>query len=115
MAQGFTCLCGAATCRGYIAGARDMTEQQLRGVWLNKHIREMIAERDGTEGMGGEGDVGMGIGGERKEDDDVEKKWKGARREGLGSREMSGEMGGDTRRGVTSRELSGEMGGDTLV
>jgi hypothetical protein len=92
-----------------------MTEQQLRGVWLNKHIREMIAERDGTEGMGGEGDVGMGIGGERKEDDDVEKKWKGARREGLGSREMSGEMGGDTRRGVTSRELSGEMGGDTLV
>ncbi|PSS07174.1 hypothetical protein M430DRAFT_193879 [Amorphotheca resinae ATCC 22711] len=91
MAQGFTCLCGAATCRGYIAGARDMTEQQLRGVWLNKHIREMIAERDGT------------------------KKWKGARREGLGSREMSGEMGGDTRRGVTSRELSGEMGGDTLV
>jgi hypothetical protein len=35
------------------------------------------------------------------------------RHNGVGSRELSGEMGGDTRRGVTSRELSGEMGGDT--
>ena len=33
---------------------------------------------------------------------------------GAGSRELRGEMGGDTRRGVTSRELSGEMGGDTV-
>lgn len=33
----------------------------------------------------------------------------------IGSRALSGEMGGDTRRGVTSRELSGEMGGDTVV
>jgi hypothetical protein len=41
------------------------------------------------------------------------------RQNGLGSRELSGEMGGDTmgevRRGVTSREMSGEMGGDTVV
>jgi len=44
-----------------------------------------------------------------------------ARENGVGSRELSGEMGGDTkdsgaggkRRGVTSREMSGEMGGDT--
>ena len=36
------------------------------------------------------------------------------RQNGVGSRELSGEMGGDTRRGVTSRELSGEMGGDTV-
>jgi hypothetical protein len=43
------------------------------------------------------------------------KKEVGKMRSGLGSREMSGEMGGDTRRGVTSRELSGEMGGDTAV
>jgi hypothetical protein len=40
------------------------------------------------------------------------------RENGVGSRELSGEMGGDTtetkaRRGVTSREMSGEMGGDT--
>jgi len=34
---------------------------------------------------------------------------------GVGSRELSGEMGGDTRHGVTSRELSGEMGGDTVI
>jgi hypothetical protein len=37
------------------------------------------------------------------------------RENGVGSRALSGEMGGDTRRGVTSRELSGEMGGDTEV
>jgi len=43
------------------------------------------------------------------------------RENGVGSRELSGEMGGDTdvvtkaRRGVTSREMSGEMGGDTVV
>ena len=36
------------------------------------------------------------------------------REKGVGSRELSGEMGGDTRRGITSRELSGEMGGDTV-
>jgi hypothetical protein len=36
------------------------------------------------------------------------------RQHGISSRELSGEMGGDTRRGVTSRELSGEMGGDTV-
>ena len=42
------------------------------------------------------------------------------RENGVGSRALSGEMGGDTngfqgeaRRGVTSREMSGEMGGDT--
>lgn len=44
-----------------------------------------------------------------------------ARENGVGSRELGGETGGDTqhlgrgekRRGVTSREMSGEMGGDT--
>jgi hypothetical protein len=48
----------------------------------------------------------------------------GARENGVGSRELCGEMGGDTngsaaegekRRGVTNREMSGEMGGDTKV
>ena len=48
--------------------------------------------------------------------DVVEKDLKGAVREnGVGSRELGGEMGGDTRRGITSREMSGEMGGDTFV
>ena len=43
------------------------------------------------------------------------------REHGVGSRELSGEMGGDTnvgmkaRRGVTSREMGGEMGGDTVA
>ena len=48
--------------------------------------------------------------------DVVEKDLKGAMRENrVGSRELGGEMGGDTRRGITSREMSGEMGGDTFV
>jgi hypothetical protein len=35
------------------------------------------------------------------------------RKHGVGSRQLSGEMGFNTRHGITSRELSGEMGGDT--
>ncbi|KAJ9130161.1 Galactose-proton symport, partial [Pleurostoma richardsiae] len=47
MAQPFDCLCGTPTCRGRIAGARDMPRAQLDGVWLNGHIRELLDERDG--------------------------------------------------------------------
>jgi hypothetical protein len=52
----------------------------------------------------------------RNVEDWVEIGGKGANRQyGVGSRELSGEMGGDTRRRVTSRELGGEMSGDTSV
>ncbi|TAQ85672.1 hypothetical protein B7494_g6016 [Chlorociboria aeruginascens] len=51
MAQGFTCLCGTAQCRGYIDGARNMQREKLEGMWLNVHIREMLEERDG-DGLG---------------------------------------------------------------
>lgn len=46
MAQPFDCLCGTPTCRGRIAGARDMTPAQLDGLWLNGHIRELLEERE---------------------------------------------------------------------
>ncbi|KAI5862394.1 hypothetical protein GGS23DRAFT_98465 [Durotheca rogersii] len=47
MAQPFDCLCNKPSCRGRIAGARDMTPAQLNGVWLNGHIHELLEERDG--------------------------------------------------------------------
>jgi hypothetical protein len=147
MAQGFTCFCGAATCRGFISGAKNMTSAQLEGVWLNAHIRALLEERDGivapisalsVAGNGTEDeteealkialvqarkmvdvaqralDTYTSIHG-RNSQDTAEIGRKGANRQnGVGSRELNGEMGGDTHRGVTSRELGGEMGGDTL-
>lgn len=47
MAQPFTCLCSKPTCRGRISGARDMTDAQLSGIWLNGHIRELLEEQRG--------------------------------------------------------------------
>lgn len=46
MAQPFDCFCGAPTCRGRISGARDMTLEQLSGLWLNRHIRDLLEERE---------------------------------------------------------------------
>ena len=46
MAQPFDCLCGAPTCRGRIAGARDMSLKQLEGLWLNRHIHDLLEERE---------------------------------------------------------------------
>ncbi|KAH7134728.1 hypothetical protein B0J13DRAFT_88949 [Dactylonectria estremocensis] len=45
MAQPFDCLCNTLTCRGRIAGARDMTDAQLDGAWLNGHIIQLRAEQ----------------------------------------------------------------------
>ncbi|KXX82751.1 Histone-lysine N-methyltransferase ash1 [Madurella mycetomatis] len=42
MAQPFDCLCGKPTCRGRISGAEDMNPEQLDGLWLNGHIRELL-------------------------------------------------------------------------
>lgn len=49
MAQPFDCLCGKPTCRGRISGAEDMAPEQLDGLWLNGHIRELLEEREATE------------------------------------------------------------------
>lgn len=134
MAQPFDCLCGKPTCRGRIAGARDMTSQQLGGLWLNGHIHELLLElkeqpsqalhKNGTTTSGvakqqnGNGrDVHGGY------DDDAT---AAALRDALGHAERGVEAARRAlqayaassaagRRGPTSRELSGEMGGDTRV
>ncbi|KAH6850864.1 hypothetical protein B0I37DRAFT_123275 [Chaetomium sp. MPI-CAGE-AT-0009] len=99
MAQPFDCLCGTATCRGRIAGARDMAPAQLDGLWLNGHIRALLEERDaGREKQTNNGTNGTnGTAG------------------GVYDAAAGSASAGAQRRGPTSRELSGEMGGDTSV
>lgn len=126
MAQPFDCFCGSATCRGKIAGAKDMTSEQLKGLWLNGHIHELkdeqaheqaedkgIATRNGHQGTL----LPAGVGG-------VDDPTARALRDALGHAEkvveaaraaLLGYVGAAARRGPTSRELSGEMGGDTVV
>lgn len=132
MAQGFSCFCGTPTCRGTIRGAKNMSSRELEGVWLNPHIRELLEERESV--VAGRDEVGDALRATVEQarrmleaaqkamekyaptnGNNGAKKEIGKARNGLGSREMSGEMGGDTRRGVTSRELSGEVGGDTIT
>lgn len=92
LAQPFSCLCKTRSCRGTISGARDMSSPQLDGYWLNQHIRELLAERDalsrGKDTVSVGGPVSYGAG-EAK---------SGSMRRGPTSRELSGEMGGDTSR-----------------
>lgn len=122
MAQPFDCFCGSATCRGKIAGAKDMTSEQLEGLWLNGHIHELKDEQAEAKGYatrnGHQGTLlPAGVGGA---DDPTAR----ALRDALGHAEkvveaaraaLLGYVGAAARRGPTSRELSGEMGGDTVV
>ncbi|KAI0025644.1 hypothetical protein F4780DRAFT_217017 [Xylariomycetidae sp. FL0641] len=120
MAQAFDCACGTASCRGRIAGARDMDATQLAGVWLNGHIRGLLEEQQQQKGhVNGQG-VGSG-------DDDAtaralrdtlrhaEKVAEAAQAALTAYVQGGGSGGGLSRRGPTSRELSGEMGGDTVA
>ncbi|KAI1083781.1 hypothetical protein F5B20DRAFT_349949 [Whalleya microplaca] len=161
MAQPFDCLCGRTTCRGRISGAKDMTNAQLEGIWLNGHIHELLEEqsRNGAAlGSGTEPGNGSAITNRLTEavPEDAtihalkdalthaEKVVEAARtalqsylesvalttgnivgnkigngnvmRQADGSSESNAIAGASlTRRGATSRELSGEMGGDTIV
>ncbi len=115
-----------------------MKPEKLEGMWLNAHIRELLEERDAAvSGNGYAKGANRAVSGNgidpteealkvsleqaRKMVDaaqnalDTYKSIHSGLENGVGSRELSREMGGDTRRGVTSRELSGEMGGDTKV
>ena len=94
MAQPFACNCGTKTCRTWIAGAKEMGMAKLQGLFLNKHIRDLLLEQDqGNEN--GFGVDGMALVQERNED--------------------VSHQAGDTkgRRGASARALAGEMGGDT--
>jgi hypothetical protein len=135
MAQPFDCLCGTPTCRGRIAGARDMTLAQLDGLWLNGHIRALLEEREngqkkkqtnGTNGINGTN--GANGHAHPKTDETAvalrdalahaEKAVAAARRALVAYDpyfDAHGAPAGAQRRGPTSRELSGEMGGDTTV
>lgn len=125
MAQPFDCVCGSAACRGKIAGAKDMTAKQLEGLWLNGHIRELKEEQQAEAGgyttgeHGSQGNLSHAKVGEADGDPTAR-----ALRDALGHAEkvveaaraaLLGYIGAAARRGPTSRELSGEMGGDTVV
>ncbi len=165
MAQPFDCLCGKPTCRGRISGARDMTQAQLEGIWLNGHIHELLGEESRRNAdLSKESDPENGsstvaadpaIKGVPIQDatsqalrdtlNHAEKVVEAARnalqsylssailashttgenRKTNGNTATNGVtksgvadtalVAGLTRRGATSRELSGEMGGDTIV
>jgi hypothetical protein len=164
MAQGFDCFCGSASCKGYISGAKNMSATSLQGMFLNKHIREMLIERDGLEvaegvvvgfkdespsipnnGVKNGHSNGNGI--KHNGNNGAEKKASHAQDETLAVLQLSlmqarklvdstqkaldtykslhcngehdeassnGQKGAVRENGVGSRELSGEMGGDTL-
>ena len=132
MAQPFTCLCGTPSCRGTIAGARDMPAPQLEGLWINAHIRELIERRDappngtngastnGTNGVNGKAadETADALGKAVQHADEAAASARAALRSYLGASPNGVGVNGDAkagvkRRGVTSRELAGEMGGDT--
>lgn len=117
MAQPFQCLCNTPQCRGTISGAKDMTTTQLNGYWLNGHIRELLddAAEDPTSKALKEA--------VRSAEEAVEaakmavrayaeSKAKHEKLSGVSGHKVFGN--GASRRGPTSRELSGEMGGDTI-
>lgn len=99
-----------------------MTASQLEGMWLNGYIWDMIAERDGDAAARGEGEKGrlQALVQAKGEDlmawkgdgggDNVNGNGNGAIENGHG-KEANGKRAGV--RGVSSREMSGEMGGDT--
>ncbi|RSL66256.1 hypothetical protein CEP54_003843 [Fusarium duplospermum] len=129
MAQPFDCLCGTPTCRGRIAGARDMTEAQLDGVWLNGHIIQLRAEQEAAR-IARSADPTVNALHEAVVH--AEKVLEAARlalrtytgnahaQNGNGiitpkfANGTLGKVAGSEHRGPTSRELSGEMGGDTI-
>jgi SET domain len=55
MAQPFDCTCGEKECQGIIDGAGNMSEEVVRGYWLNKHIERLLSAKSGREGGNGIG------------------------------------------------------------
>lgn len=87
MAQPFPCNCSTPSCRGTISGAKDMSPKSLEGIWLSAHVRQLLEERDARQAADASSSAAGGL-----------KKVNGV----------------SPKDGVTSRELSGEMGGDTV-
>ncbi|KAK1247065.1 hypothetical protein MKX08_000867 [Trichoderma sp. CBMAI-0020] len=114
MAQPFDCFCGKPTCKRVISGAKDMPSELLEGLWLNDHIHELLEEQASSQqyqlGAVPESDGGVRS---TKLPDAV----LNGRAEKLNGTDANVDTHGLglLRRGVTSREMSGEMGGDTTV
>ncbi|KAK2024023.1 hypothetical protein LX32DRAFT_666965 [Colletotrichum zoysiae] len=143
MAQPFDCFCGTSSCRGTIAGARDMPRAQLEGLWLNGHIRELLEERDAGGSRDQDNDPTAqslrdalkaaervveaarsalrtyteATGNGRQQQQQPGKNGvNGAKAKGLSSSSPLREQPGAVgagRNGASARELGGEMGGDT--
>ena len=47
MDQPFNCTCGAGdgACKGWISGAKTMSDEELEGYWLNIHIVALLKRR----------------------------------------------------------------------
>ncbi|KAL2073583.1 hypothetical protein VTL71DRAFT_10909 [Oculimacula yallundae] len=128
MAQGFDCFCGKKDCRGYISGAKNMKPEQLKGMWLNIYIKDLLVERDGTKSQSGQGTYlsndpsstsSSNSNGSTSSSPTTSNGSSSTNLNGLNpAAKANGQvqqigLDGEKRRGVTSRELSGEMGGDT--
>jgi hypothetical protein len=59
MAQDFTCFCNTATCKQIIMGAKHMTNEQLKGMYLNAHIRELLEARNKDRSVSIDGIKGL--------------------------------------------------------
>ncbi|KAJ0292430.1 hypothetical protein CBS470a_002735 [Colletotrichum nupharicola] len=130
MAQPFDCFCGTPSCRGRIAGARDMPRAQLEGLWLNGHIRELLDERDSGR-SGNDDPTAQALRDALKAAERVVE----AARSALRTYTESSSAGGNnapqqaqaikngangskangSRNGASARELGGELGGDTTA
>ncbi|KAJ3527338.1 hypothetical protein NM208_g10747 [Fusarium decemcellulare] len=117
------------SCRGRIAGARDMTDAQLNGIWLNGHIIQLRAEQEAARIARSADPTAKAL---HEAVVHAEKVLEAARlalrtytdnahvQNGNGivapkfTNGTLGKVAGSEHRGPTSRELSGEMGGDTI-
>lgn len=143
MSQAFDCLCGTPSCRGRISGAKDMTDAQLDGLWINGHIRELLEEKKAKTATAAAKSTAVDDSTAQALKDALQHAEKvviaaraalssyaqtvGNGRHGPGyangahaahfgvdGLSRTGSTNGSQRRGPTSRELSGEMGGDTI-
>jgi hypothetical protein len=121
LSQPFRCNCGTPSCLGTITGAgdaapeiiaqlkdRELGEQGFgKGAFFSAHILEMLEEREREYGAhNGNGKMNGHANGHPNGHLNGEIERAGAG-EDVGAKTAA-------RRGVTSREMSGEMGGDTL-
>lgn len=125
MAQAFDCLCGTPSCRGRISGAQDMTQAQLDGMWLNGHIIKLRAEQVARSEDPTATALRDAVVNAEKVLESARLALRSYTSNAhaqngngiLPSKCTNGTLGkvaGLEHRGPTSRELSGEMGGDTV-